>query len=208
MSEKEKRQAILSKALGGLDSSHRKLTYRDLCASEYYDEILNVYRRLGGILPVVPCNLKKGDIVLPDIIVELDEEQHFNRYRLVTLESPLYNELEKFPLDKYRSYCKEQERACRTDGGFWTSKPCEAQFGKAGERGILDGMGAPRWKQRAFYDFLKDFSGLIIGTQYVRVSIYDKVKASGLVKTVDHVIRNREHEGIQAITEIIMDRKY
>lgn len=208
MSEKEKRQATLSKALGGLDSSHRKLSYRDLRASEYYDEILNVYRRLGGILPVVPCNLKKGDIVLPDIIVELDEEQHFNRYRLLTLESPLYNELKRFPLDEYKSYCKEHERACRTDGRFWTSKPCEMQFGKAGERGVLDGMGAPRWKQRAFYDFLKDLSGLIIGTQYIRVSIYDKVQTSDLVKTVDYVIRNREQEGIQAIKGIITTRTH
>lgn len=208
MSEKEKRQATLGKALGGLDSSHRKLTNRDLQASAYYDEILSVYRRLGGILPVVPCNLKKGDIVLPDIIVELDEEQHFNRYRLVTLESPLYNKLGKFPLDQYRLFCREHEKACRSDGKFWTSDPCEIQFGKAGERGVLDGQGAPRWKQRAFYDFLKDVSVLIIDTQYVRVSIYDKVKYSGLVKTVDYVIRNQEQDGIEAIKGLIRTRTY
>lgn len=208
MSEKEKRQAILIKALGGLDSSHRKLTYRDLYLSEYYDEILIVYRCLGGILPIVPCNLKKGDIELPDIIVELDEEQHFNRYRLVTLESPIYNKLKRFPLDEYRLFCMEHEGACRTDGGFWTNDPCEKQFGKAGERGVLDGAGAPRWKQRAFYDFLKDVSRLIIGTQYVRVSIYDKVKYSGMVKTVDYVIRNQEQEGIEAIKGLIRTRTY
>jgi len=82
------------------------------------------------------------------------------------------------------------------------------QFGNAGERGVLKGRGAPRWKQRAFYDFLKDVSGLIIGTQYVRVSIYDTVKYSGMVKTVDYAIRNQEQDGIEAIKGLIMSRTY
>lgn len=208
MAANEKRQEILSKALGGLASCHRKLTVRDIKTSQYYYEVLDVYKCLGGILPDIPCNLNKGDIELPDIIVELDEEQHFNRYRLVTLESPIYNELKKFPIDEYKLICKEHERACRTNGKFWTNNPCEIQFGNAGERGILDGLGAPRWKQRAFYDFLKDVSGLMIGTQYVRVSIYDTVKYSGEVKTVDYVIRNKEQNGIDAIKGLIMSRTY
>ncbi len=102
MAVKKKRQEILCEALGGSVGSHRKLFVRDINTSKYYDDIKDIYRRLGGVLLDIPCLLRKGDIELPDIIVELDEEQHFNRYRLVTLESPLYSELNKFPLNEYK----------------------------------------------------------------------------------------------------------
>lgn len=204
----KKRQEVLCQALGESTSCHDKLTVCNIQMSKYYCEILAVYKNLGGILKDVPCNLKKGDIELPKMIVELDEEQHFNRYREVTLESPIYDKLKRFPISEYRSYCEQYEDKCRTDGKFWTNKSCEIQFGSAGDRGVLDTNGAPRWKQRAFYDFLKDISILIIGTQYVRLSIYDAVKYLGVVRTVDYVLRNPEREGIEALREKIKSRTY
>jgi hypothetical protein len=45
-----------------------------------------------------------------------------------------------------------------------------------GPRGELDGAGAPRWKQRAFYDAMKDTgAGEEIGLSISRVAIYDTV---------------------------------
>lgn len=42
--------------------------------------------------------------------------------------------------------------------------------------GKLDGDGAPRWKQRAFYDALKDTgAGNEIGVAIARVAIYDPI---------------------------------
>lgn len=38
----------------------------------------------------------KVDLVFDNMIVELDEQLHFNRYRLKTLESSLYDLLPKF----------------------------------------------------------------------------------------------------------------
>ena len=51
------------------------------------NEMLRTYRKLDGILDVPPLSFGKWDICLNGFIVELDEEQHFNRYRAATLES-------------------------------------------------------------------------------------------------------------------------
>ena len=52
-------------------------------------EIEVVYRRLGGILARGPLNPGCWDLEIAGVAVELDEEQHFNRYRGTTIESTL-----------------------------------------------------------------------------------------------------------------------
>jgi len=48
--------------------------------SQHRDEVMQVYRSLGGILNEIPFRFGGWDIVAPNFIIELDEEQHFNRY--------------------------------------------------------------------------------------------------------------------------------
>jgi len=62
MAANEKRQENLGKDLGGLAGCHRKLTIRDIRTCQYYDAILDVYKRLGGILSEIPCKLMKGTL--------------------------------------------------------------------------------------------------------------------------------------------------
>ena len=40
---------------------------------------------------------------------------------------------------------------------------------------VFDGNGSSRWKQRAFYDFLKDVASLVEGKPLIRISIYETV---------------------------------
>ncbi|MHA7678588.1 DUF7255 family protein [Cupriavidus sp. PET2-C1] len=40
--------------------------------------------------------------------------------------------------------------------GSGHNRSCERQFGVGSAQKILEGAGAPRRKQRAFYDFVKD----------------------------------------------------
>jgi hypothetical protein len=92
------------------------------------------------------------------VVVELDEQRHFNRYRSLTLESSIYSHLPQFPLQLYKDLCVKHEEQCLKAGGFggnWSNPSCEKDFGKASEPKKLSGNGSPRWKQRAFYDFLK-----------------------------------------------------
>ena len=44
------------------------------------------------------------------------------------------------------------------------------------DNGCLDGAGSSRWRQRAFYDFLRDVTGLIKEIPVIRLSIYQTFK--------------------------------
>jgi len=145
------------------------------------EEILDVYRKLGGMEG--ECAFRgKWDIVTEKCIIELDEQLHFNDYRLTTLESPLYDAIRTFPLETYRDYCRRYKDNCLKAGSFggkWTNDSCEKMFGPAQKNGDLAGNGSPRWKQRAFYDFFKDMSYLVTNIPIVRLSIYDVIDYRG-----------------------------
>lgn len=194
--------AVTKKRCAVLKASH-------LAQSPLHSSLVGVYQRLGGVLTTLPCNLKAWDLEFEGSAVELDEELHFNRYRGATLESPLYARLPLFPVTDYREYCSVHEsdclRACSHDGK-WTKEPAEKQFGPAGERGRLEGQGAPRWKQRAYYDFVKDFAPLLIGVQVVRVSIWDVVSERGTRRRVRDVLEKPGAGSADAIAELIRAR--
>lgn len=154
----------------------------DVSQSYLYDEVKRVYRELGGCLKEIPLNLRKWDLELNGYAVELDEYLHFNRYRKLTLDSSVYDLLDRFPHEEYLKMCADHEEDCLragSYGGKWTNRGCEKQFGRGGSEGDLAGSGSPRWKQRAFYDFVKDLSPVIIGMPIARISIWDKVLLDG-----------------------------
>ena len=68
----------------------------DMLDDFYKNELVSMYRKLGGVLDVPPTSFGAWDIVTKDFIVELDEEQHFNRYRSLTLDSEIYKGLSIF----------------------------------------------------------------------------------------------------------------
>lgn len=143
--------------------------------SRYHNIINEVYQGLGGILDEYLIGFGNFDIVTEDYFIEVDEEQHFHRYRAMTLQASIYQNNTYFPIDDYQRFCRELEKNARTDGGFWTNKSCERQFGKSSPERDFNGNGPARWKQRAFYDFLKDVYSLITGKPVYRFSIYEMV---------------------------------
>lgn len=141
------------------------------------EEIDSVYKQLGGIQKEPPINFGPWDIYTENFIIELDEQLHFNKYRYATLKSMLYNNLKDFPIAAYKKYCTDYQNDCfkaGSYGGKWTNNSCEKQFGKANALGNLDGNGAPRWKQRAYYDFLKDYYCYANNIKLLRISIWDR----------------------------------
>ena len=54
--------------------NHCKLTEQELLASGYYEDVVNVYRILGGVLSMPPIRVGKYDIDTDNFIIELDEE--------------------------------------------------------------------------------------------------------------------------------------
>jgi hypothetical protein len=169
-----------------------------------------MYRALGGVLDTFPLNLRRWDIEFDGFAVELDEQLHFNRYRAETLRADVYAELPAFPLASYQSYCSDREEACLRagcHGGKWMSSSSERQFGPSPPRGDLDGRGPARWRQRAFYDFVKDLSPLVIQVPVVRVSIWDEIEVEGKVRTVGEELTRPSRDGASAIIKLINQRR-
>jgi hypothetical protein len=111
------------------------------------------------------------------VLVELDEELHFNRYRLAALDSDWARPLPWH--EAYVRHCERMEAHCLTAGSWgkrWTNPSCDAMFGVGDPPGQLLLKGAPRWKQRALYDAMKDAYAVSSTSQRIaRVSVHDKV---------------------------------
>jgi hypothetical protein len=142
------------------------------------ESIIGLYRSLGGNRPTPTLRPGKWDLVLEDdLLIELDEELHFNRYRRATLE-PKWAHMLPWR-DDYARHCDQMEGICLSAGSWgkrWSTPSCEAMFGSAGPPGRLLEGGAPRWKQRALYDAIKDGYAATRGSRSVaRVSVHDRV---------------------------------
>ena len=174
------------------------------------ESVLDVYWKLGGVLRAPKLRPGSWDFGCETFAVELDEDLHFNRYRKATLSQVEYTRL-GFPSDKYRQLCDRFEAACLAKGrgqARWTSPSTENQFGPAGPRGLLDGLGAPRWKQRALYDFMKDLSPLIGGPEVARIGIWEEVEIEGEPVHIDTLLRSAERSRkiATALSELILSR--
>jgi hypothetical protein len=141
-------------------------------------DVLDLYRALGGrqdepfFRPGAWALAYEGGI-----LVELDEELHFNRYRAATLQRTWSPAL---PWQAtYLGYCRDGEARCLGAakwGSRWTSPPSERLLGSADEPGTFGDHGAPRWKQRALYDTVKD--AFAVGEpiiRLVRLSVHDEL---------------------------------
>jgi hypothetical protein len=171
-----------------------------------YEEIDRTYRKLGGICEIPPLKSGKWDICLDKFIVELDEEQHFNRYRLMTFDSYIYHVVNGFDVLRYKKYCIDNELICLKKsswGKYWTSSSTEKQFGLPGINGDLENSGSPRWRQRAFYDYLRDAYSLINGIPLIRISIYDELQIFGKTKSIGLLISRGTDSDLKEIEKFI-----
>lgn len=174
--------------------------------SRLSEEVQRVYRALGGLAHFVVGIRRDWDLTVGGVAVEFDEEQHFNRYRLLTLASPIYRELKLFPLEAYQSYCRGHERECLKKarvGKFWSSGSCERQYGAPSEEGDLARNGSPRWKQRAFYDFVKDLTPLLLQLPLARISVWDSISIGDRQISVNRALTVSESNSTRPLVDLI-----
>jgi hypothetical protein len=169
---------------------------------QYNKQIFSVYRELGGILDTYPIRFGNFDIITDKFFIELDEENHFNRYRAITLKSDFYSNNFNFSTQRYLKYCDDFENKCGKGGGFWFSNNSEKQFGTSSEPGNLNGSGSSRWKQRAFYDFLRDVYSYLQPKPVYRLSVYDKIGDM----TINAVLQKEKTEKYDAVYNLIAGR--
>lgn len=148
--------------------------------TEMQAEVLDLYRALGGASDRPTLRPGAWDLSMSGILIEIDEELHFNRYRRITLHRPWATSLPWAVL--YDHFCDEREDECLQAGAWgrrWSTPSSARMFGAgAPPKRINGGGGAPRWKQRALYDAMKDAAAQQGDLRVARLSVYDEV--SGL----------------------------
>lgn len=164
----------------------------DALSPSLRSEMAALYERLGGQAPL-PVKTGSWDMAFGELVIELDEEQHFNRYRRLTLDTPFAADLPW--RNAYVEQCDSYEEVClkkASNRGYWTSPATERMFGPPGPRRELNGAGSPRWKQRALYDALRDACALNGSVRLVRLSRWDDIggvplwQVLGGTATIDH----------------------
>jgi hypothetical protein len=145
--------------------------------SSLASRVLALYKTLGGQLAFPSLRPGPWDLSMDGLLIELDEELHFNRYRAMALA-----EVWADPLpwaEAYRDMSRAREPECHRAGQWgqrWTSSGSERLFGRGAPPGDLAAPGgAPRWKQRALYDAMKDAVALTGKLTVARLSVYDVV---------------------------------
>ncbi len=174
---------------------HDKLTFKELENTEFFKIAFDTYIKLDGQLEVLPINYGSWDISTKDFIIELDEERHFNRYRLETLSSGIYDKYTNFSVDNYKKNCQNQEKQCLSAASWgknWKNDSTEKMFCKSNINGNLSGNGSSRWRQRAYYDFLKDITSIIRNIPIFRISIYDKFRD----KSIESILNSNDYKTI------------
>jgi hypothetical protein len=182
MGERQNKLKALVEREFGL-KTHLKPTGFELFTSKYSKDIIEIYKELGGLMDEPPTKFGPWDVSSSKFIIELDEERHFNRYRVLTLKSNLYNGETHFMVSSYKQFCKLYERGCLKAacwGKNWKNNSTEKQFGKSDIEGTFIKNGSSRWKQRAYYDFLKDVSSKILDIPIIRISIYDSIENTNI----------------------------
>ena len=172
---------------------HDKLTIQELENSDLVKVVSDTYKKLGGQLDKLPTNYGPWDISTKDFIIELDEERHFNRYRLETLSSSFYDNHTSFAVANYKDFCNEFESNCLSAASWgknWKNDSTEKMYLKSNADGNLSGNGSSRWRQRAYYDFMKDITSNIKNIPIIRVSVYDKFRD----KTIDSILSGNDNK--------------
>ena len=157
-----------------------------------------VFSELGGNGKLVLLEKLKFDLKIYRTLFLYDDELHFNRYRLSTLKSDLYHDL-NFPFaEAYKRMCRRFEKECLKVGyqeRVWNGSPIAKHcFGKASEQGDFSGNGATGWKLLAYNDIQFDLQTRIHGYKLIRLTPYETLMTGGSLKRLDQLLINPKEE--------------
>ncbi len=171
------------------------------------ESVINLYRALGGPSDVPRLRPGAWDLSFDDgLVVELDEELHFNRYRGQTLDAA---SAARLPWrDDYAEFCSRHEPACLAAGRWgsrWSTPSSAALFGASDPPGVFGTGGSARWKQRALYDAAKDIWCADGQIRLARVSVHDLGVSQLLGRTLHGVADGPE---LERLARLVRDRSF
>jgi hypothetical protein len=186
-----------------------KLNLKSLFKSHWKDQVNKVYRDLGGTFDPALINVETYDLYTERFSLILDSPVSFNRYRLITLRSQVYEKLPGFDMEKLKLYCRKYERECIKTGlayPYWTNALAEEHFGKAELPGDLIKNGAPGWKFKVYQDFLQDAYAAFTGKRLLRLSVWDEFLYQGKITRLNEVLLSPDAPSEEALLKYIERR--
>lgn len=134
-----------------------------------WDSIRQIYHELNGFglnledvikkYPEYKGEMLEVDALLykpTEMIIEFDEEQHFNQYRLITLQSPFYLGYKGIDVELYKDLSSRIVKGGTRENGFHYLQKEDPLFPEKKGNFLQDNKD----RQRAFRDFLKDMIAL------------------------------------------------
>ena len=160
--------------------------------------IKEVYDGFGGKGAPVYLDRLKFDFKINRFLFLYDGAHHFNRYRLTSLKSSIYEEFTFNWLDSYKRLCRTYEKDCLKGGiqeRVWSGPPLASRcFGDAEEPGDLSGNGSPGWKLNAYNDMQYDLISRLSGYKIIRLPMYENIMMSGSLKRLDQLLLTQPEE--------------
>jgi len=196
--EKEKLEVKL------IDTSSIKYTERpELIAlkEEVFEDLEGIGKPPKSYPPII--------FKIEDTYFTLDLFTEFNRYRLATLRSDLYDEFTAIDTQKYRLYCRNQETKCLQSakhGALWANESSKFYFGESEENGDLSMNGSSAWKLRAFESFNLDLLLSSEKKKFIRFSLFDTLMVGGQLISLEQLLKSRTEKTQQVITSFLLRR--
>ncbi len=178
--------------------------------SGYASGLKVVINKLGAKKLLIPNDLHYH-MEYKGLLIQFDDELHFNRYRRITLESVFYEDHIGFNKMPYKSYCRINEKECIKAGlskGVWENQESFKIFGSSEEPGdlSLERNGSSGWKLRAWRDLLQDVSGEILGFKVLRISTYDKIMINGKIHALGELLNSSNQKNFSIVAKSLIRR--
>lgn len=131
------------------------------------EELIAVGSSLGLHDKDIPEKAFPLDIEVSGVVIALDDELQFNRYRLQTLQSPVYSLPLIDDLNRYRGYCHGMQE---------TVAPAENPSKDRNSVTKISGTQENLLKFQAVNDFMQDLLPLVHYVPLLRLSVYDQIE--------------------------------
>jgi hypothetical protein len=134
-----------------------------------------------------------------------DDEFHFNRFRLKTFKTTLYDSFSFYWLDSYKRLCRTFEGECLKAAGnerAWFGPPIAKRiFGEGEEPGELYASGSPGWKLLAYNDAQYDLLTRLHGYKLIRIPMYENLMCGGTLRKIDDLLFSPKEDYNKALIQ-------
>ncbi len=130
----------------------------------------------------------------------------YNRYRLITFRSPLYDNFQPLDIQKARNFCRTKEKEAIKSGlqnSIWNHSAEKAIFGASEEAGDFTGSGSAGWKYIAFCNFLIDLYFYENKFFFKRITPFDSLMKDSKIIQISAPIKLKDDNFKSAIQKYI-----